>query len=79
MNEQQFNAIRSCELSAAKLARKNGLKPPHFMFPNGDMSIEFRKAVEAIAAFMEQISVEPEPVETKQVEVAPAKKKKVVN
>ena len=72
MNEQQFNAIRESEYSAARLVARNGLAKPKFMFPGGDMSIEFRKAVEAIQVFLAELA-DAEPKPAKPVEPEPVK------
>lgn len=57
MDERQFNAIRSCELSAAKIAKKYGWDTPHFYLPfPGDNAIEFWRSAEALSIFLAQVA-----------------------
>ena len=55
MDERQFNAIRSCEQSAATIARRYGWDAPHFYLPHGDSSIEFWRAAEALSVFLAKV------------------------
>jgi len=56
MDERQFNALRSCEQTAAGIASRHGIQRPHFYLPaGGDLDIEFWRALEAISAFLQEI------------------------
>jgi hypothetical protein len=59
MNERQFNAIKACEEKAAAIASVAGT--PHFYLPHGDSDVEFWRAFEAIAAFLDGLA-DAEPV-----------------
>ena len=56
MDERQFNAIRSCEQSAAIIAQRHGWDAPHFYLPYGDSSIEFWRAAEALSTFLAKVA-----------------------